>query len=106
MRATPIPPDEERLDFIALRKRGHLLTDRDRDTLWKALNYFDVSRDAWAARIIKATPKGENPVSAVRAALAKHLATINDLARWEETVLARRLEVERRDLAERFKRHA
>lgn len=80
MRPTPIPTDDERDDFKALRERSIALTPSIRRILWVAIDWHDVSRDAWAAEIIRSTPDGQDPVKAVVAALKNWQAHREEIA--------------------------
>ncbi len=68
-RIAPIPDDEDRKDFAELRKRAIELTESARRVLWVAIDWHDVTRDEWAAEVIRRTPAGEDPIAAVVKAL-------------------------------------
>lgn len=114
-RPKPIPPDEARADFAALRRRGINLTPAIRATLEKAILYQDISRDEWAAHIIDRAPPGVDPVQEVRDTLAEMLRLRIGGARFEERRIKELIAQERAfmggdDLEDRsrtvYRRHA
>lgn len=83
MKPNPIPKDEDREDFKALRERNVLLTDSLRNLLWIALDWHDVTRDKWAAEIIRSAPKGREVKSLTAALKAWRDDRESDAARAE-----------------------
>ena len=79
---TPVPSDDQRQDFAALRERGILLTPSVRRLLWLAIDYHDITRDIWAAAILRSA---EDPVRALRDALRAWIVAGDERARMDES---------------------